>query len=70
MRVSTRLLSLFDIPFSFPFLISSPDTPGTGGPGVSKRYSSVVKSEPLGLFVRITLRIEGSLAAATPSISF
>src|SRR4249919_2262644 len=70
MRVSTRLLSLPDIHFSFPFLISFPDTPGPGGPrGVSKRYSSVVKSDPLGLFVRITLRIEGSLAPVTPSIS-
>jgi hypothetical protein len=33
-------------------------------------YSSVVKSDPLALCVRITLRIDGKAAPVTPSISF
>jgi hypothetical protein len=70
MRVSTRLLSWFDIHFSFLFLIFSPDTLGLADQVQRSRYSSVVKSDPLGLFVRITLRIEGRLAPVTPSISF
>jgi hypothetical protein len=56
--------------FSFLFLISSPDTLGLADQMQRSRYSSVVKSDPLGLFVRITLRIEGRLAPVTPSISF
>src|SRR5579864_5332266 len=33
-------------------------------------YSSVVKSEPLGLLVRITLKMDGRIAPVTSSISF
>src|SRR6476646_1538583 len=70
MRVSTRLLSLFGIHFSFPFPVPSPDTQALVDQAYPGRYSSVVKSEPLALCVRITLRIEGRLAPVTPSISF
>jgi hypothetical protein len=68
MRVSTRLLSWFDIHFSFLFLIFSPNTLGLADQMQRSRYSSVVKSLPL--LVRITLKMEGKLAPVTSSISF